>query len=288
MKRILLAFLIALPQGSLGSGSPDFSVYPRESGSNLAESRIDEDLLRTYHREIQEIRETLAKNLPRAKRDSLVSERIGKRNQEDLRSFLKSPSLQPSPADAGLAGAAEAILGSIKEHPVVGEKAGRRYDPESRVGFCFGRAAFVHLDLLRRKIPASRIAKVFAVGKLYVGGVGWDHHVATMVRREDGSWLVIDSVAGRLLSLGDWMKEVTTWDWKQKTPSLRFYVTDAVKFRTMPGAYSDESLKWPEYKGYFLDLAKEFDPVSSNYGSKTAPTPLHKSQNGSDESVDRK
>ncbi|MFN9069231.1 MAG: hypothetical protein ACK5V3_18555, partial [Bdellovibrionales bacterium] len=75
-------------------------------------------------------------------------------------------------------------------HPIVGMSALAKYDPTNEIGFCFGRALFVHLELLRRGVSKDSIKKVFVVGDIVeqLNGqeIRWQFHVATAVRDTQG------------------------------------------------------------------------------------------------------
>lgn len=164
--------------------------------------------------------------------------------------LLETPSVRPTRSQA------QEILQSAFSHPVIGDSAAKKYDTYSETGFCFGRAAFVHLALLNMGVKPEHIAKVFVMGGLYREGVGWDYHVATTVLSSEGHWLVIDTLAGEVLSLQSWMKKVSEWDGNRVHPKLRFYFTEATKFLPLSGTYESARLASPIYKGYFVDLEK--------------------------------
>lgn len=152
---------------------------------------------------------------------------------------------------------AKKIFNSTFTHPVVGKKFASKYDLKSQeIGFCFGRAAYVHFELIKAGVSATNIVKIFAMGGLYRDNVGWDYHVATAVQEELGTWLVIDSLNDEVLDLQSWINKVSKWDGNRVNPKLRFYFTDPNKFQATSGFYNNEKFNLPLYKGYFKDLLK--------------------------------
>lgn len=153
---------------------------------------------------------------------------------------------------------AEMILSLIRQHPVVGPAAAEKYDSwDQQVGFCFGRAAFVHWELLRRSIPSTSIGKIFLVGNLALNlqtGSFWDYHMATIVRDQEQGWWVIDPLIDRVLPVSEWMQQMHAWALSPKYPEIRFYFSDPVKMLPIPGKYTTEQLFFTGYKGYFQDL----------------------------------
>ena len=155
---------------------------------------------------------------------------------------------------------ASEILKMFRNHPVISEEATAKYDTELRqIGYCFGRAAFVHWELLRRGVKPTNIGKIFAIGKFNYQGALWDFHVATVVRNLDGDWLVIDGFQNRVMKPDVWTEQISKWSLNNALYGVRFYFTDPVKFRPLPGAYSEKNLNDVHYKNYFKDLIQWFN-----------------------------
>lgn len=162
------------------------------------------------------------------------------------------------------------------QHPIAGIQALKKYDPEGHIGFCFGRALFVHLELLRRGVSKDSIKKVFVVGEMIEGTLGstevinWQFHVATAVRDTNGEWWVIDP-SYELMKIRDWYRYMRTMS-PDKTLSL--FVTQTAKigpsaweYNTQPGGLLDSF-----YNDYFKDLFAYFKknkPVK-DYRKKSA------------------
>jgi hypothetical protein len=154
---------------------------------------------------------------------------------------------------------AQKILDLIWENPIVGHAALKKYDHQN-IGFCFGRAAYFHLELLRRNLHPSSIGKLFAIGELSFSGMRWDFHVATLARGPNQEWWVLDSDTGNQVEpIEIWIKKITKLDEDPSNPSVRFYFADAVKFHPLYGAYNPSNLYLPYFNHYFEDLARWFD-----------------------------
>lgn len=173
----------------------------------------------------------------------------------------------PSPADAISIDQAQNLLDSINEHPVVGDKAYDSYNRKgTEIGFCFGRAAYVHLALLRMGVKKDAIKKIWTVGETG-GEVNWIYHVATAVRTTDGNWTVIDNFVGHLLTAQEWASEMRemTVDGKKAT-----FITDAKRFHPGADKYTRVELglnltkQADFYQHYFKDLFKWFGSLSSH------------------------
>ena len=130
----------------------------------------------------------------------------------------------------------------------------QKYETGDNIGFCFGRALMVHSRLLNRGVKQENIRKIFALGKLTYRQLYWDFHMATMVRGNGNSWVVIDNLFEKPLSHGEWMKRVREMDLGRDLGRTRFYVTDARKFQPAYGAYTVEHFGLPGLKGFFTDL----------------------------------
>jgi hypothetical protein len=227
------------------------------------EKRINENLLRTYNDELRELKKTIQGNPQSDSNLKLLSSRIKARNKK----FLEG--LKSEPLPVGDTGGAQAhaikhageILNSISEHPVVGDSALHRYDrDEFNVGFCFGRAAYAHIELLRKGVHPKRIGKVFAIGKFQFGKAAWDFHVTTVVRGPKNEWWAIDrATSTQIEPIEVWMSQVERLSTHATHPLVRFYFSDAVKFHPLYGAYGADNLYFPYFNNYFVDLARWFD-----------------------------
>lgn len=130
--------------------------------------------------------------------------------------------------------------------------------PGVSLGFCFGRAVIVHAESLLRKVNPNAIKKIWVVGDMG----HWGHHVATMVKAEDGGWYVIDNVTGVVKS-DQWIQRLTSMGRDSSRPPMIF-VTQASRFgpenarvyntvdlfNQPPSPYNRET---DYYSGYFFD-----------------------------------
>lgn len=116
-------------------------------------------------------------------------------------------SLKAEPVRTTRLGPAERdeLFAVVRDHPVASRAKVPDYDPEGRIGFCFGRAACAHLEASMRKVPKEDIRRFYIVGKLRSSdGTNWQYHVTTAVRGEDGLWYAIDPITSRPMPIDDW------------------------------------------------------------------------------------
>lgn len=157
------------------------------------------------------------------------------------------------------------VLSTLRMHPVVSLYQYEKYDPKNQgIGFCFGRAMFVHLELAMRNLDRDSIKKAFVVGPMSTGdGNSWGWHVTTIAQSKDADgneiWLALDPVTG-LKTLKEWYQEMYTYFSTDK--KLKIYVTEAGKFGPSPGFYNHIGLENEFYNSYFTDLDKEFVKAS--------------------------
>lgn len=152
---------------------------------------------------------------------------------------------------------AEMLRQQINENPIVRPMNDKYSQPDVSIGYCFGRATFVHLMLLKMGVQKSSIQKIWAVGSMKAGGISWQFHVATMAYSAKDGWLVIDSNHSHPMRVADWMKYYYS---QSGDGRVRFYATDAQKFTFELGKYSRVQLgldlarskDW--YKHYFKDM----------------------------------
>ena len=154
----------------------------------------------------------------------------------------------------------EKLIASMTKNPVISASHRGVYDQkETDIGYCFGRAAYAHLALLKMGVDKDAIKKAWVVGEMRNGPtMSWQFHVATVVRGQDGKWYAIDDeMRGRAVNVGDWLKVYENENFKG---DLRIYFSDAKKFTPELGTYDNLQLglkmnrneDW--YKGFFKDL----------------------------------
>ncbi|MGZ3655119.1 MAG: hypothetical protein ACXVCS_06175 [Bdellovibrionota bacterium] len=125
------------------------------------------------------------------------------------------------------------------------------YDPKGNIGFCFGRAFNGYQEALREGVAKENVRKIWAVGAMRYGGIDWQHHVAAIVRGDDGHWYTIDPEYDHILTIREWYSEVKAMD---ETGKLQIFVSDGKRWS--PGGSSPvypNTLKDKFYDGYFND-----------------------------------
>jgi len=161
----------------------------------------------------------------------------------------------------------------------------RSYDPQGNIGFCFGRAMYLHLQLLRHGVAKDSIKKIFAIGPMRTGEINWQFHVATMVKdKNSNDWWVLDSNLPRPLSIEKWIEYYQKFRIDQTSmffgffkktdneKSIRFYVTEASKFGSSAWQYSPQSLNDPFYNNFFKDMLRDFKENPVPLAEKFSPT----------------
>lgn len=152
----------------------------------------------------------------------------------------------------------------VTRHPVARLLKVNKYDPEHKMGFCFGRAMTSHLEALHMGLDKNSIRKVFVAGsmKAIVGDIIWQFHVATAVKSSDGGWWVIDPFVGKPVKLDQWYAKMYKQDTKG---TLRLYVTEASRLGATDGAhYNRAHLMEDYYNNYFKDLIQYYRLKAKN------------------------
>jgi hypothetical protein len=154
--------------------------------------------------------------------------------------------------------AAERLLKLTLNNPVASPGNSKYDQPGTSIGYCFGRATFIHLMLLKMGVQKNSIRKIWDVGPMKAGGIMWQFHVATAVYTEGKGWLVIDTNHYAPMPVRDWVSHYGN----QSSPAgmVRFYASDASKFAFQLGKYSRVQLgiemsrdkDW--YRNYFKDM----------------------------------
>lgn len=135
------------------------------------------------------------------------------------------------------------------------------------IGYCFGRAIVSHMHALRRGVDPSSMKKIWVVGPMRGN---WGHHVAHMIRADDGSWWVIDNVTG-LVKHDEWIQRLNGFKNTQK--ELMYFVTEASRFgprknftyntvnlfNVQNRNYDAFDYENDYYKGFFRDLFEHLD-----------------------------
>lgn len=142
------------------------------------------------------------------------------------------------------------LLDITRDHVVVSSEFTHKYSPENiDIGYCFGRAMYVHLMLRKLGIQEKSIRKIWAVGPMrsLSGSVIWGFHVATAVYTPNG-WMTVDPLTLKPEPLRHWFSR---FEGQSTDGRVRFYATEAAKFGPTLGKYSRAQLG--------LDLKREED-----------------------------
>lgn len=149
---------------------------------------------------------------------------------------------------------AQVISDWMNSHSVISYDKITKYDPERKIGFCFGRAMAVHLELIARGVSKDAIRKVFITPSM-----GLDHfHVVTVVRGPAGVWWAFE-LNSQPMPLTEW---VARWGERVGT-KMKVHITDPSKFAGQAGKYN--RLQFADgqgvdgyYRNYFLDFLKSY------------------------------
>ncbi len=157
------------------------------------------------------------------------------------------------------------LFDKVSTNPISGPEQRPKYDPTGTTGFCFGRAMVAHMDALKSGVAKDGIMKVFAVGNLKSAEGNWDFHVATLVRRDNGSWWAIDPIMGKPLDIQDWYTAMKGYDYDGK---MRLMVTPASRFTPKKHyQYAKEAMGGDTNGAYFKDLLQYYrDEVAQGKG----------------------
>lgn len=152
------------------------------------------------------------------------------------------------------------IIDLVQRNEVTGYDFRERYQrPGVEIGFCFGRATFVHLALLKMGLYRDSIVKLWAVGTMETPGVTWDFHVATAAYVKDRGWMVLDSNYSEPMTVNAWFNEMREQN-ERADGKLRLYVSEPNRFGVDTGKYSrvqlglDLNRETDWYQHYFVDM----------------------------------
>jgi len=161
---------------------------------------------------------------------------------------------------------AQELLRSAEVNPVVSLYQYHRYDPKNEgIGFCFGRALFIHLELAYRGFDRDSVRKAFVVGPMRTpDGGSWGWHVTTIAQSVNAQgqeeWIAIDPIAG-VKPVMQWYREM--YQNYSTDKKLKLYFTLPTRFGpTANSHYSEKALNDPFYNGYFSDMMDWFQKQS--------------------------
>lgn len=154
----------------------------------------------------------------------------------------------------------KSVIDLVQRNEVTGYEFRERYRrPNVEIGFCFGRATFVHLALLKMGLHRDSIVKLWAVGTMQTPNVTWDFHVATAAYVKDRGWMVLDSNYSEPMSVQAWFGLMRDQN-RDADQKLRLYVSEPNKFGVDSGKYSrvqmglDLNRETDWYQHYFVDM----------------------------------
>ncbi len=238
-------------------------VFSSTEASPFTQS-IDTDLLALYDKEAKAIAEawqvsekiTGTKASIREKQNQFFHIKFSKLNEAALTSLSRASEASRSHDHRAIA---EKIAGIVKASEVARVENVIRYDNTGQVGFCFGRAMFIHHLLLKAGIAPQDLARIFLVGQLLVQEQMWQFHTAILVRDAKEGYLVLDPLQEKVMGYREWMKLTAGYEIKGRYSRARFYITDARKFLPAFGKYDVAQLRLPFLREYFAALAREMN-----------------------------
>ena len=208
------------------------------------------------------------KNLPedlslhqRNETRNLTPSEVRKLNQKTLKDLENYFPKQTSDRAASASlGEIQNLLKYVEDHPVVSPRNKMRYQKEDvDIGYCFGRATFLHLALLKMGLQKNSILKIWAMGphKNPISEVNWGFHVATVAFVKGHGWMSIDTNTFKVQPVAHWIMANQEHSTDGK---MRFYVSTPERFGTNVPQYSrlqlglDVPREKDWYQHYFVDL----------------------------------
>lgn len=152
------------------------------------------------------------------------------------------------------------ILDVVNRHPVVGRGARERYKRDGvEIGYCFGRAMYIHLLLLKMGVQKESIRKIWAIGPTRTSDpkVNWGHHVSIVVYTKEKGWVTLDTNEIKPLTVQSW---ASIYFDRSVDKLMKIYITEPEKFGLETAKYNpvnlgfklDRESDW--YKHYFVDM----------------------------------
>ncbi len=243
MKQLLKILILSLMSYSLTAGAASFqceSLFATE---------------RPFKKLKTSLRTIYAKEIKR-----LSSHHISNVNLQTLRKLEKYVPPATGRRASGISSAqAKQLIQVSRNHEVVGYPADQGYERGGAIGYCFGRAAYAHLMLLKMGVQKESIRKVWVAGNMLENKITWEYHVATIVYTHDLGWVSIDSIFDHPKPIGDWLRHFNA---QSQNDKFRFYVTPAEKFNFQLGKYDRSQMGLdltPEqdwFRNYFVDMLR--------------------------------
>jgi hypothetical protein len=225
------------------------TILSHSSGHQQVDDVLPNDLTNYYHDEIRRLSEIQIAGL-------------NAQSLEEIQ-FLKPPLIKNRAQTIPIA-ELEKIL-KVLQGPKYFANANKgsysQPGPNSEIGYCFGRAAYVHQMLLKLGLQNESIRKVWILGPTRVAGstMQWQFHVATAAFTAEKGWVTIDSDEVAIETIQDWYKSQLSASVDNRA---RIYVTSPDKFSVDLGRYDrvqmglDVEKEDDWYRHYFVDMLK--------------------------------
>ncbi len=171
---------------------------------------------------------------------------------------------------------ARELLQLAQFHPISSPYMVANWDPEGKIGFCFGRAMSVDLEARFRGLDRNSIGKAWAVGPMKLGTSEWGWHVTSLVFSKEFGWLAIDPIYNDVVPIANWVENM--WQaneaamqeakYHQAPQHLRVFFTRSGRFdpsgvsEAPLGRHVQAQIKSDFYNGYFSALI-EFNKTIS-------------------------
>lgn len=184
-------------------------------------------------------------------------------NDEVFRALnYESAAVSPGPRkDALSKSEARQLYDYLNNFPLFQElSTNKKYDPDGKTGFCFGRAFIADIESRRFGLPKGSIKKAWAVGEITTH-ITWRFHVTLIVKAEGGGWWTLDRFFQEgPLKLEEWFARMKKFN---ASGDLRLHVTESARFGPSNSQrYTKEELASAVYNDYFTTLLNYFHEKS--------------------------
>jgi hypothetical protein len=183
-------------------------------------------------------------------------------NAEVFRALnYEAAAVSPGPRKNALSKSeAQQIYDYVNGFPLFQElRTNRKYDPDGKTGFCFGRAFIADIESRRFGLAKGSIKKAWAVGEITTH-IQWRFHVTLIVKAEDGGWWAIDPFHEGPLKLEEWFARMKKFN---AAGDLRLHITESARLGPSNSQrYTKEELASAVYNDYFTTLLNYFHEKS--------------------------
>lgn len=184
--------------------------------------------------------------------------KINKKKLQQLEEYI--PEQGTERAGAVALSEIQPLLEVVEKHSVVSpENKGKYQQEDVDIGYCFGRAAYLHLLMLKMGLAKQSIVKLWAVGPQAnpSGDKNWGFHVATATYVRGYGWMTIDTNSFKIQPIRHWIQGNLD---RSVDGKMQIYVTSAERFglnvpkydRLQMGLDITREQDW--YRGYFKDM----------------------------------